>query len=176
MKKLKDYLTESKKTYRFKVGIAGDLPEGINERLKNALEKFSVESLSSGKKTPIQERPLDFPNLENVDVTYWDVEVNYPTTDAVLKEYIGTFCSVHRSHVVVRNPDSPASMEKEEPTASVYQPLLTTETLDGVSAQGSVGTSRVMDLLKELEVAKKESGFKMETTDKELQNKSVLGN
>ncbi len=52
--------------------------------------------------------------------------------------------------------------------------------MGGVSAQGSVGTTRVMDLLKELETARKESseksGFKVESNNDPQNSKSVLGN
>lgn len=180
MKSLKDFLVESKKTYSFKIGLAGELPEGINDRLKTMLEKFGVEKFSAGKKTPIQERPLDFPNLENTEVTYFEVDLEYPTTDAVLQEYIGNSCSVPRSHIVVRNPASPVERVQNTEENVEYEALLTNEDLGGTSAQGSVGTTRVMDLLKELETARKEgskqSGFKMETNIESQNSKSVLGN
>lgn len=180
MKTLREYLTESKKTYPFKIGVAGELPEGFNDRLKVALEKFSVANLSAGKKTPIQERPLDFPNLENMEVTYWEAEVNYPTTESILQEYLQTFCSVPKAHIVVRNPNSPVEQEKDVKESEVYEPLIGNDELKGESAQQNVGTSRVMDLLKELEVARKEradaDGFKMEASKTEPQNtKSAIG-
>lgn len=181
MKSLKDYLVESKKTYAFKIGIAGELPKETNEHLKHALEKFSVAKLSSGKKTPIQEQPLDFPNLQNMEVTYWDVEVNYPTTESVLQEYLSNFCRVPRGHVIVRNPNSPVELQKETKDSETYDTLLTNSNLGGESAQSSVGNNRVMDLLKELETARKErneqsSDFKIETLNAESQNnKSVVG-
>jgi len=180
MKKFQDFLVESKKTYSFKIGLAGELPEGINDRLKTMLEKFGVETFSAGKKTPIQERPLDFPNLENTEVTYFDVDLVYPTTEAILQEYIGHSCSVPRSHVIVRNPDSPVERHQSVEENTEYETLLTKEDMSGVSAQGSVGTTRVMDLLKELETARKESseksGFKVESNNDPQNSKSVLGN
>lgn len=156
MKSFKDILTESKKTYAFKIGIAGEMPEGFNERLKSILEKFSVANLSSPKKTPIQERPLDFPNLENTEVHYFDLEVNYPTTPQMLGEYISQSCKVSESHVMVRTPDDNLERYQAEKPSEVYEPLLTKEDMGGESAQESVGSNRVMDLLKELEAAKKE--------------------
>jgi hypothetical protein len=58
--------------------------------------------------------------------------------------------------------------------------LLTKEHIDAPSAQGDVGQSRIMDLLKELETARKDradSGFKIEASNPEPQNtKSVVGN
>lgn len=181
MKSFKDYLTESKKTYAFKIGVAGDLPEGFDGRLRTAMEKFSLANMSSGKKTPIQERPLDFPALENMEVTYWDVEVNYPTTEAVVQNYLGQFCSVHESHIVVRNPNHTLEEQNEEKTDETYEALLTKEDMGGETAQQSVGGNRIMDLLKELEAARKErdynnDGFKTEAMKEEPQNnKSTLG-
>ena len=184
MKSLKEILAESKKTYSFKVGVAGELPEGFNERLKTALDKFSVASLSAGKKTPIQERPLDFPQLENTEVTYWDVEVNYPTTEQVLAEYLGNFCTVDKSKIVVRNPHGPVNMQQEEAKKAdketTYSPLLADPNLESSSAQNDVGESRIMELLKELEKARKErsdqSDFKVESPKESTENaKSVLG-
>lgn len=179
MKTLRDFLVESKKTYSFKIGLAGELPEDINDRLKTMLEKFGVEKFSASKKTPIQERPLDFPNLQNTEVTYFEVDLEYPTTDAVLQEYIGNSCSVPRSHIIVRNPASPVERIQNTEETTEYETLLTKEELGGTSAQGSVGSTRVMDLLKELETARKESseqsGFKMETKAEPQNSKSVLG-
>jgi hypothetical protein len=179
MKSLKDILLESKKTYPFKIGVAGELPEGFNERLRMALEKFTIDSLSSGKKTPIQEHPLDFPQLDNMEVTFWDAELKYPTTDHILREYLATVCSVHVSHIVVRNPNSPQTESDEKGKDETYEVLLTNANMESTSAQQFVGNNRVMDLLKELEAAKKERGeesFMSETPKKEPQNsKSTIG-
>jgi hypothetical protein len=183
MKTIKEYLSESKKTYPFKIGIAGDLPDGLESKLKMALEKYSVAEFKKTKTTPIQERPLDFPRLSNTTVTFFEVSVNYPTTEAVLEEYLGSMCDVSRSHIIVRNPNTPAEIQKEVKEPEVYEVLLTKEHIDAPSAQHQVGQSRIMDLLKELETALKErsdgadSGFKVESTKTEPQNtKSVVGN
>jgi hypothetical protein len=156
MRSFSEILRESKKTYQFKVGIAGELPEGFINRLETALEKYSLVKMSSGKKTPIQERPLDFPQLQNTEVTYFEVEINYPTISSVLQEYLGAACSVHTSKIIVRNTSEPVERIQDLKTDEVYDPLITKEELGGESAQKSVGGNRVMELLKELETARKE--------------------
>jgi phosphoketolase len=156
MKTLVEYLAESKKTYPFKIGIAGELPEGTEDKLKTSLEKFQIANMSSGKKTPIQERPLDFPQLQNTEVTYYEVEVNYPTTTQILQEYLGKCCSIPQSHIIVRNPNERQEEYQQRKQKEVYEPVLTKEELEGESAQPSVGGNRVMELLKELETARKE--------------------
>lgn len=156
MKSFADYITESKKTYPFKIGIAGELPEGFEERLEMGLKKYGLVNLSKGKRTPISKRPLDFPNLENTEVTYFETEVTYPTTVQVLTEYLSNLCVVPRNHIIVRNPNEPQEQYQEETSDKPYETLLDTEDMGGESAQKEVGNNRVMDLLKELEKARKE--------------------
>ena len=158
MKSFKDFLTESKKTYEFKVGIAGELPEGCDESMKTSLAKFDLQNLSAGKKTPIQERPLDFPNLHNMEVTYYDVEVSYPTTPQVLGEYLSHCCGINSGHIMVRTTGDMMEEYQAPKSEEAYETKLTAEDMGGESAQDSVGENRVMDLLKELEVARKERG------------------
>ena len=88
MKSFKEFLTESAKTYKFKVRVAGELPEGFVDHMKANLAKYEVIKLSAGKTTPISERPLDFPRLQNMEVTHYEVELKYPATSQVLAEYL----------------------------------------------------------------------------------------
>jgi hypothetical protein len=159
MRSFQEILNESKKTYSFKVGLAGELPEGIAERLKTVLNRYGVISITAGKKTPIQECPLEFPNLKNTEVTYYEVELQYPTTNGVLQEYLSQCCSMPASHIRVRNVNDPLVVDQEtdkENLDTPYEPLLTKEHIDATSAQKDVGENRIMDLLKELETARKE--------------------
>jgi hypothetical protein len=156
MRSFKDILLESKKTYEFKIGIAGDCPQECVDMLETALKKFNVTNMTSGKKTPIQERPLDFPQLQNMEVTYFEATVEYPTTSQVLQEYLGKCCGVDQSHIIVRNMNDPREEYQEAKDDEPYEAMLTTEELGGESAQEDVAGNRVMDLLKELETARKE--------------------
>jgi phosphoketolase len=183
MRSLKDILLETKKTYAFKIGVAGDLPEGFSDMLETALDKYQVVKMSTGKKTPIQERPLDFPQLQNMEVTYFEVEVNYPTTTQVLQEYLGSVCKVPKTRLVVRNPNEPVERIQNTKTEQIYEPILTKEDMGGESAQSNVANNRVMDLLKELETARKERTDPVADTPKgkeskmeeKTNNKSVVG-
>ena len=159
MKSFVEYLTESKKTYEFKIGVAGDVPEDFEDHLEIGLKKYGLENLSSSKRTPITERPLDFPQLQNTQVTYWEAEVTYPTTVQVLQQYLGEICSVPQSHIIVRNPNEPQEEYQETKEEQAYEAMLNTEDMGGESAQDDVGENRVMGLLKELETARKERDF-----------------
>lgn len=156
MKTFKELLLESQKTYKFKIRVAGDLPEGFEDRLKTHMKKFEVVNMGAGKRAPITERPLDFPQLQNIEVTTYEVEVKYPTTSHILEQYIVQNCMVPHSHVTVRGEFDPIEEQQSQEEPAEYQTLLTTEDMGGTSDQPNVGSNRVMDLLKELEVARKE--------------------
>ena len=156
MKSFKELLLESQKTYKFKIRVAGEMPEGFEDRLKTNMQKFEVVNMGAAKRAPITERPLDFPQLQNIEVTTYEVEVKYPTTSHILEQYIVQNCMVPHSHVTVRGEFDPIEEQQAQEEADEYQTMLTTEDMGGVSAQESVGANRVMELLKELETARKE--------------------
>ena len=158
MKSFKEFLTESAKTYKFKVRVAGELPEGFAERMKSNLSKYEVVKLSAGKTTPISERPLDFPKLQNMEVTHYDVELKYPATSQVLAQYLVDNCSITHDQLIVRAEGEPLELLQDESAKEEkpYEALLATEDMGGESAQAAVGSDRIMSLLKELEVARKE--------------------
>jgi hypothetical protein len=106
MKSLKDYLTESKKTYQFKVKVAGDLPENFEKDLKGALEKYKVLGVKKST-TPVQKVPLDFPEKENMEVHIFEVDLEYAVTDQILQGYLLEKTSVASSCMKVRNSNDP---------------------------------------------------------------------
>jgi len=169
MKKYNEYLTEAynNKTYDFKIGVAGD-NDGIADALETALKKFGVTNITPGKKTPIQERPLDFPQLQNEEVTYYEATITYPTHAEALQEYLGYNIGRSQSHIMVRNMNAPQEVYQEIDEGP-YDIKLTKEDMGGESAQDKVGDSHVMDLLKELEKARKESTADPASTAKSIQ-------
>lgn len=88
MKTFMEYLTESKKVYGFKVKVAGELPENFVENLKMRLAKVGLMTFEQIGKTPIQEAPLDFPEVANSEVTIFDVVTEYPTTPPEITQEI----------------------------------------------------------------------------------------
>lgn len=80
MKTFKEYLAESKKVYSFKIKVAGELPEKFQEGLKSRLDRCKVVTFEKQSTTPIQKVPLDFPTLENKEVTVFEVICEYPIT------------------------------------------------------------------------------------------------
>lgn len=152
MKSFNEYLTESKKTYEFKIKIAGDLDEGFKTKLKSAMERFSIVKMDNGKRLPIAETHLDFPELKNTNVTVFNVEVNYPTTSQVLENYVSQVCGCELAKIRVRtaNQDAEHAELKFNEKKSSEDALLTKEELGGESAQDKVGDKHISSFLKGL--------------------------
>ena len=108
------YLTESTKTYEYKVKIAGDIDKNFTTKMETALGKFEVAKMSAGKKTPIQSVPLDFPALSNESVTIFDVTTNYPAAVKVMQNYVADYMNVNPAMIVVRKPGEPTEQYQDE--------------------------------------------------------------
>ena len=156
MSTFKDYLTESAKSYDYKIKVAGPIADDFANKMETALQKFEVAKMSAGKKTPIMTQPLDFPQLSNEEVTIYDVTTNYPVTSREMKEYLGTYMNLPQTHIVVRKPNEPTEEYQEQMQVaknSEYQnKLLDIEMKDSpkVNAEDFHSTKANMSLLKEL--------------------------
>ena len=115
MKKFSEYITESKKTYPFKVKIAGDISAEQESGLREIFDKYKVVDFKKASTTPVQKLPLDFPKLSNTQVNIYDVTVDYPVTPYELVNYIGNSLKIHEQRIVVRNPNEPLEQYQQEP-------------------------------------------------------------
>jgi hypothetical protein len=120
MKTLREYLAENKKVYSFKVKVAGDLPEGFQDNLKKSLEKYQIVTLEK-MTTPVQESPMDFPELANKEVTIFDLVVEYPITAPEITNFVKDM-GLSEECFRVRGSSEPSEYEQlaidDEPTGS----------------------------------------------------------
>ena len=126
MKRFTTYLTESVKTYNFKITVAGECDKDMQDKLKNAAEKYDVIKMSSAKRLPIQ-RSNDFPTLGAVELSLIDLEVRYPVTPEQLQNLFSDICC--ETHLKIRTAAQAADaapVEEEEVTKDA-EPVLTAE-------------------------------------------------
>ena len=108
------YLTESAKSYDFKIKIAGESKDIDTNRLETALGKFELAKMSAGKSTPIMTQPLDFPALSNESVTIFDVTTNYPASSQQIREYLADYMNMNVSQIVVKKPGEPTEEYQDQ--------------------------------------------------------------
>ena len=107
MRSFKEHLAESKKTYTFRVKVAGDVSSDQEKAMESLLSRFEISSFKKTGKTPIQELPLDFPTVKNKEVNIYEVTLNYPTTQFELSEYLASEMAISKSCIVIRRPEEP---------------------------------------------------------------------
>lgn len=107
MTTFKEYLAESKKQYPFRVKIAGEFSAEQESNMKSLLGKYTVAEFKKLKTTPVQELPLDFPQVKNCEVNIYEVTLDYPSTQQELTEYLASELGVNKQNLVVRRPGEP---------------------------------------------------------------------
>jgi len=114
MKSLKAYITESKKTWSFRVKVAGDVTTEDETKLRSLLDRFSVTEFKKTGQTPVQSFPLDFPKIRNRNVNIWEVTLDYPTTSNELTEYLSFNLGRTNEELVVRSPYEPSEEYQQQ--------------------------------------------------------------
>jgi len=117
-KTYKDYLSESlgSKKHDFRVKVAGTFSGEQEDKMKSMMERFKVDRFKKVGVTPIQQFPLDFPQVKNCEVSIYEVTVDYPTTQQELTEYLSTGLGVSRQKLVVTRPGEPSEQYQQEVT------------------------------------------------------------
>lgn len=158
MKSFTEYLLESKeeKKYSFKIKIAGDLPEHCEDVMETALKKYQVAKFTKTKTTPIQAKLQDFPTLENLQVNIFDIDLEYPTTSAVLTNYMIEQTGITADRIRVRSPLEDAESELNAEHLEVDKKALLTQDYQKENNQNSVGDKGVSNFLKDLAKVRKE--------------------
>ena len=168
MSTFKHYLTESSKSYDFKIKVAGSIEDGFASKMETALQKFEVAKMSAGKKTPIMTLPLDFPQLSNEEVTIFDVTTNYPASPREMQEYLGSYMNVPLNRIVVRKPGEPTEQYQDDmqvaKKSEYVNKLNDIEYKDAPKVKGEDfhSTNANMSLLKELLKDREANALNME--------------
>ena len=151
MKSFKTYLTESKKTYNFKVRMACDVTSESKAKIKQALETYKVETISDHKRLPVQESPM-FPSMGPVEISMFDVSVCYPCNDDQIRNAIAECGCCPAAAIRVTPADSPfeAVMDGKEVSNEDGKVVLDTPEMKTDAPEGLVGEKRVESLMKEL--------------------------
>jgi hypothetical protein len=159
------YLAESTKEYNYKIKVVGDLSEDFGKKLEGALAKYEVKSLSKGKKTPIQNTPLDFPGIKNEAVTIFELVTMYPASVFEMKALIADSMRLHANQVVVRTPNDPSEQYQADMNVKVTSEFKSVlqdveyKDLPKIKADEVYGDKANQSLLKELLKARKEIEF-----------------
>jgi hypothetical protein len=146
MKPFSQYLTESEKTFDYRIKICGDIDSGFLKLFQEKLKKFEPVKISDPKTTPVQARPADFPGQTNQRVTMIDGSFKYPATPPQI-EQMAELCGVTADRVCINQlswaegmdiellgieeENTPSLLQKPYPADSAEQKRLNKEYADG---------------------------------------------
>ena len=132
MKNFRHYLTESVRTYKYKVKIAGEPDAKFMQLLTANLAKFDPVKIGEPKSTPVQKSPYGFPDLENEPVHIIKAEFRYPATEPMIQQIAQLLgYNVNYVRVVGTNFDDSINSESEAyANEASHSPVLDHEELE----------------------------------------------
>jgi len=108
------YVAEVKKEYRYVLKFAvNEMTDVMIDQLEAGLAKYDLKSASSFRKTPIQESPLDFPNVKNTSVFICDLSLGYPGSLDFLRTYICNCMGISPANLAVYSENDPRQIETD---------------------------------------------------------------
>ena len=104
MKSLKHYLAENERTYEFRLRSVVDMSNEQIDKLEMHMKKYNVESVSSPKKTIMQQTPRGFnADLGPREIFVTDIATKLPVTTAQLKDEIRVCCGLAEGELIVNS-------------------------------------------------------------------------
>lgn len=176
MKTFREYLAESKKEYAFKVKVCGDIPENFLNDLKSRLVNCGECKCNEGKKMPVSNLPLDFPEVKDCDVTVYEVTTEYPITPQEISKHIKEMNCCAEGTYTVKNAADPTEMEQEQMMLEKSgESLLGSDYVGKVNHKDYFGDDFNKGFLQELQKASKERNKELGHDAAGMKDVDVLG-
>jgi hypothetical protein len=108
------YIAETKTDYKYVLKFAvSEMTNDMIDLLEAGLSRYELKKASSFRKTPIQESPLDFPNVKNMPVYICDITMGYPASLDFLRTYICSTIGISEACLAVYSENDPRQIETD---------------------------------------------------------------
>jgi len=108
------YVAETKTEYKYVLKFAvHDMSDHMIDCMEACLKKYNLTAASAFRKTPIQESPLDFPNVKNTAVYICDITMEYPASLDFLRTYICNSLDMSPALLAVYSECDPRQIETD---------------------------------------------------------------
>jgi len=113
-KSFASYVAEVKTDYKYVLKFAvNEMEDARVDMLEACLTKYQLKQASAFRKTPIQESPLDFPNVKNTSVYICDITLAYPASLDFLRTYICNNLGISPAQLAVYSSNDPRQIETD---------------------------------------------------------------
>lgn len=158
-----NYVSETKTEYKYVLKFAvNEMTDEMIDILESSLKKYEIKEASSFRKTPIQESPLDFPNVKNTPVFICDLTLGYPAALDFLRVFICNNLGISPAQLAVYSENDPRQIETDlyiDRSSPEYKEKYKTRLGSDYEETGDknlFGDKYNVDFLKELEKVRKE--------------------
>lgn len=108
------YVAEVKKEYKYVLKFAvNDMSDDMIDILESSLKKYELKEASAFRKTPIQESPLDFPNVRNTAVFICNITMAYPASLDFLRTFVCNSLGISPELLAVYSENDPRQIETD---------------------------------------------------------------
>jgi hypothetical protein len=159
------YVAETKTEYQYVLKFAvPEMTDKMVDQLEACLAKYGLTNASAFRKTPIQENPLDFPNVKNSPVFICDITMSYPSSLDFLRVFICNSLAISPALLAVYSQNDPRQIETDlfvDRNSPEYRKTYKTrlgsdyEQVEGADEE-RYGEKYNIEFLKELEKVRKE--------------------
>jgi len=113
-KSFTSYVAATKSDYKYVLKFAiHEMTNEMIDMLESCLKKYDLKQASAFRKTPIQESPLDFPNIKNTAVHICDLTLGYPGSLDFLRTYICNNMGISPQQLAVYSENDPRQIETD---------------------------------------------------------------
>lgn len=167
MKSLTHYLTESSRTYKFKIKIAADkLDDEQLNAIEQQLQAYKLVNISKPKRLPIQESPAGFEHLGAVTVQAMEAELSYPATDVQVKEAVRLGCRCPGNQIYVGSEVQEQDTLRLDLDEKDGKPILTQDyEKSDAKVKELYGDENIKIILKDFEGKKRQYEFEVVNKD-----------
>ena len=132
MKSFYEYLSETEKTYSYRLRTIVPLDERGIEKIKMILTRYDVCFFDGPRETIMQDAPIDFPAYSMVNVYIIDFSTHIPASTYMIQEQIRKSLNLNNTQILVRGINDPCElqeigMEYNDLEKSIDGPLLSTD-------------------------------------------------
>ena len=108
------YVAETQVDYKYVLKFAvHEMTDSMIDILEHSLQRYELKEASAFRKTPIQESPLDFPNVSNSPVFICDITLGYPGSLDFLRTYICNNLGISPQQLAVYSANDPRQIETD---------------------------------------------------------------
>lgn len=116
MKTFKEYLTESKREYTFRIKLINEIDNESVDRIERHLAKYEVKTVQAPKRLMLQSAPYDFPQARGHEVHVIEFVTERPVSAYQIQTEIQNLLGLSDGAMKVRSDMEPLEQQEQAET------------------------------------------------------------